>query len=221
MDAFLKNDPELKNDTLRELVTIRNLYDYCFNSQFDKNAVTDMIEQLYQNTKIPEHKKITENILQINNKLQPGAPAPFFTAEDRTGKNTSLSDFKGRFIYLNFFSTKSINSLKEMPKILDLVKKYGDKIVFISICTDDSLKTYKNFLKANPKYNWTILFNNSAPPGSTAKDLYNLKGIPAFFFINQYANLAQSPAPSPTDGFEYKLKGLFKPRKSNRIPGIR
>lgn len=221
LDVFLKSDPELKSDSLRELVIIRNLWDYCFNNQFEKQAVLDILEQLLEKTNIAEHKKIIQNILQVNYKLQPGAQAPVFTAADRTGKNISLGDLKGRYVYLNFFSTKSLNSLKEMPKIADLIKKYGDKLVFVSICTDDSLKNYKDYLKLNPKYNWTILFNNSEPKGKTAKDLYNLKGIPAFFFINQYGNLAQSPAPSPTQGFEYKLKSLFKPKRTNRIPGIR
>ena len=69
--------------------------------------------------------------------------------------------------------------------------------------------------------NWTILFNNSVQKGSTAYDLYNVKGLPAFFFINSYGNLAQSPAQSPTQGFEYKLKALFKPKKKDTKIGIR
>ena len=111
--------------------------------------------------------------------------------------------------------------MKEMPKIAELVKKYGDKVAFVSICTDDSLKTYRNYLKMNPKYNWTILFNGSSPKGNTALEQYNVKGLPAFFFINSYGNLAQSPAQSPTQGFEYKLKALFKPKKKDTKIGIR
>ena len=150
-----------------------------------------------------------------------GSKAPNFSAADRTGKIISLSDFNKRYVYLNFFSTKNIESMKEMPKIAELAKKYVDKVVFISICTDDSLKSYKNYLKANPKYNWTILFNNSAPKGSAAYEQYNLKAVPAYFFINSYGNLAQSPAMSPTQGFEYKLKALFKPKKKDTKIGIR
>ena len=108
-----------------------------------------------------------------------------------------------------------------MPKIADLVKKYVDKVVFISVCTDDSLKTFKNYLKSNPKYTWNILYNNSSPKGSTAYDLYNIKALPAFFFINSYGNLAQSPAKPATQGFESKLRALFKPKKSDTKIGIR
>jgi thiol-disulfide isomerase/thioredoxin len=219
--GFLKSDELLKNETLRELVTIRNLWDYYFDKQFERQQVVAVIEQFWNETKIPEHRKIADNILQIAYDLQPGAAAPVFTAVDRAGKKVSLNDFKGRYIYINFFSTRSISSLKEMPKILELNKKYADKMVFISICTDDSLKTYKEFLRANPKYTWTILFNNSETKGKTAKDLYKIKGLPAFFFINNYGNLVQSPAIAPTQGFESKLKGVFKVKKGNTKTGIR
>jgi thiol-disulfide isomerase/thioredoxin len=219
--AFVKKDPLLANDTLCELVIIKSLWDFYYNPQYDREQVLAVIEQFFEATKIPENKKIAGNILQIAYKLSVGSKAPVFSASDRTGKAISLADFNKRYVYINFFSTKDIGSMKEMPKIAELVKKYADKMVFISICTDDSLKTYKNYLKTNPKYNWTILFNNSLPKGNTAYDLYNVKGLPAFFFINQFGNLAQSPAKSPTQGFEYKLKALFKPKKSDTKIGIR
>lgn len=218
---FVKKDPLLANDTLCDLVIIKSLWDYYYNPQFDKGQVLAIVEQFFESTRIPECKKIAGNILQMAYKLSVGSPAPIFSATDRTGKTISLSDFKKHYVYVNFFSTKDIGSLKEMPKIADLVKKYADKVTFISICTDDSLKNYKNYLKANPKYNWTILFNNSLPKGSTAYDLYNVKAVPAFYFINSYGNLAQSPAQSPTQGFEYKLKALFKPKKKDTKIGIR
>jgi len=221
LEAFMRNDPLLRNDTLRELVSLRNLWDYYYSPQFEKDQVVAIIEQFFETTKIAVHKKIATNMLQIAYKLQPGVAAPVFKATDRNGKTVSLADYKGRYVYINFFSAKSIVSLKEMPKIAELNKKYGDKVSFISICTDDSIKTFKAYLKANPKYNWQIVFNNSEQKGSTAKDLYNVKGVPAFFFINQFGNLMQSPAQPASQGFEYKLRALFKPKRSNTKIGIR
>jgi hypothetical protein len=215
---FIKKDPALTNDTLRELVILKNLWDYYYNPQFDNSQVVAIVEQFFETTKIPEHKKIAGNILQIAYKLSIGSAAPDFASVNKAGQVTGIKDLKGRYIYLNFFSTKSINSLKEMPKIADLVRKYSDKVSFVSICTDDSLKTYKDYLKNNPKYTWTILWNG--PKSGSAYEKYNLKGVPAFFFINPYGNLAHSPAKSPTQGFEYKLKAIFKPKKSENKIGI-
>jgi peroxiredoxin len=220
LNAYVKSDPLLKNDTLRELVILRNLWEFFYSPQFNNAGVVNIVEQLNQSTKIPEHKRIASNILQYAYKLQQGSVAPNFAVEDKTGKLVTLKDFKGRYIYLNFFSTKSVTSLKEMPKIMDLVKKYGDKCTFISICTDDSIKSYKAYIKANPKYTWPILYN-SGSKGNTAKDIYNTSGEPAYFFINNYGNLMQSPAKSPTQGIEGKLKALFKPKSRGNKIGIR
>ncbi|MGZ4037706.1 MAG: TlpA family protein disulfide reductase, partial [Bacteroidia bacterium] len=219
-NLFLKNDPLLKNDTLRELVIIRNLWDYYFSPQFDMRQVVDVVEQFRQETKIAAHKKIAENILTIAYKLQPGGKAPGFTATDKGGKEISLSDYKNKYVYLNFFNTKSVNSLNEMPKVMDLVKKYGDKVVFISICTDDSLKAYADYVRANPKYTWSVLYNGVGRTG-TAKEAYNVRGVPACFFISNYGTLLQSPAQAPTQGFEFKLKALFKPKRNGNKIGIR
>ncbi len=220
--SFAKADDLLKtNDTLCELVIIRSLWDYYYSPQFNPEMVLAIIEQMAGTTRIKVHKKILDNILQIAYNLNVGVKAPDFEALDKTGKLVSLSNYKGRYVYLNFFSVKSISSLKEMPKIADLVKKYGDKMMFVSICTDDSIKTYKEYIRANPKFTWPILYNNGGQRGKTAYDVYNLQTVPAFFFINQFGNLAQSPATAPTQGFEYKLKALFKPKKKDTKIGIR
>ena len=86
------------------------------------------------------------------------------------------------------------------------------------MCLDDSVKTYKAFLKANPKQDWIILFNDK---NSTAKKAYNIKTLSGFFFINQQMQLAQSPATKPSEGLEYKFNALFRPRKKNTIIGVR
>ncbi len=219
LKTFVKKDPLLANDTLCELVIIKSLWDYYYNPQYDKEQVHAIIEQFFESTKVPGLKKIASNILQIINNLSVGSNAPEFWGIDRTGKRLSKADFAKRYIYLNFFSTKNIESMKEMPKIMDLVKKYGDKVAFVSICTDDSVKIFKNYLKQNPKYTWTILQDGKGFEDASFHK-YNLKGLPAFFFINSYGNLAQSPAQSPTQGFEYKLKAMFRPKKKDTKIGI-
>ena len=83
---------------------------------------------------------------------------------------------------------------------------------------DDSIKTYKAYLKANPKQDWTILYQNQ---NSTAKQAYNIKNFSGFFFINNVMQLAQSPALMPSEGIEYKFNALFRTRKKNTITGVR
>lgn len=213
-----KSDKSITNDTVRELLILKGLIDFYYSADFDKKQVQSVIEQLYRETTIEQHKKIAGNLLQSVYKLQPGAPAPDFIAIDKTGTSANLSNYKGKYIYLNFFSSESENSMKEMQKIIDLKKKFNDKITFVSVCLDDSIKAYRNYLKANPKQDWVILYQNQS---STAKQAYNIKNFSGFFFINNVMQLAQSPALMPSEGIEYKFNALFRTRKKNTITGVR
>ena len=213
-----KEDKSIANDTLRELLILKGLIDFYYSPDFDKKQVQSVIEQLYRETKVQEHKNISFNILQIINQLQPGAKAPDFVANDKNGQSVNLYNYKGKHVYLNFFSSESETSQKEMQKIIDLKKKFNDKVTFISVCLDDSVKTYKAYLKANPKQDWTILHQTK---NSSAKQNYNIKTLSGFFFINPQMQLAQSPALMPSEGIEYKFNALFRPRKKITIIGVR
>jgi thiol-disulfide isomerase/thioredoxin len=213
-----KADKTIKNDTLRELLILKGLIDFYYSPDFDKQQVQSIIEQIYRETKVAEHKTIAINMLQTIYKLQVGAMAPNFLANDKAGLQVNLTNYKGKYIYLNFFSSDSETSQREMQKIIDLKKKFNDKITFVSVCLDDSLKSYKSYLKANPKQDWIILHQGK---NSTAKQAYNIKTLSGFFFINPQMQLAQSPALMPSEGIEYKFNGLFRPRKKNTIIGIR
>lgn len=160
-------------------------------------------------------------MLSFMNKLLVGSEAPLFSARAANGKMGSLQMFKGKWVYLNFFSTGNAQSLREMPKIASLKKQYGEKLVFLSICLDDSLKTYTQYLRSNPRFNWPIWFSNEIGLSKTAKEAYFVSGTEAYFLISNLGALALSPAPSPSDGIEYRLNLLFKPKRKNTKTGIR
>ncbi len=221
LSEFMKGDKFLKADSLRELVILKNLWDFYFSADFAPEAVATITSALQQKTKVKQHKKIANNMLAYFNKMQTGSLAPGFSARTKEGTMGTLSSFKGRWVYLNFFSTANTESMREMPKIDALRKKFGDKVVFVSICLDDSLKTYTNYLKTNPKFNWTIWYNYDKSLTKTAKDNYFVTGTEAYFFINNFGYLAQSPALAPSKGIEYKLNSIFKPAKKNTRTGIR
>jgi hypothetical protein len=218
---FAKQDKFLKNDSLCELVLLKNLWDFYFSTDFVPDAVRNIVSQLNTQTRNREHQKIAATMLAYFNRMQAGSQAPGFSARNKEGTISSLSAYKGRWIYLNFFSTRNVESLKEMPKIAAMRKKFGDKVVFVSVCLDDSLKTYMNYIRSNPKFDWPIWFSNEASLTKTAKENYYITGTEAYFLINNSGYLAQSPAPSPSQGIEYKLNTIFKVRQRTTKTGIR
>jgi peroxiredoxin len=221
LNDFASKNWLLKNDTLRELVLIHNLWQFYFSPEFSPEGVKSIVNQLALQTKIKEHQLIIREMQAYFNKLRVNSEAPDFSARTPNGKMASLSSYKGKWVYLNFFSTNNIESLKEMPKILELKKKYGYKVSFISICLDDSLKSYNKFLKDNSKYDWPIWFNNEKSLTKTAKQKYSVAGDEAYFLISNQGLLAQSPAISPSAGIEFRFNILFKIKKKEFKTGIR
>jgi hypothetical protein len=221
LNAYFKDDKFLKKDSIRELVILQNLWTFYFNPDYNTESIKRLVSQIHSFTKIEEHKRICSTMLSFMNKMLPGSEAPVFIAKSSSGKPVTLNSFKGKWIYLNFFSTSNTESLREMPKILALKKKFGDKVVFLSVCLDDSLKTYKDYLTANPRFNWPIWFNNGVLSGKSAREAYSVTGTEAYFLISNQFYLVQSPALSPSQGIEYRFNMLFKPKRKNTKTGIR
>ena len=65
-------------------------------------------------------------------------PAPDFrlpeiSSSGLTGRKVGLADFEGRPVFLEFMSPLCGHCLKMTPIIRNLEKKYGDRVVFISV----------------------------------------------------------------------------------------
>lgn len=217
---YVKDDKLLNsNDTLKELVLIQNLYHFYFNDKFNPYAVQILLEQLLTSTKIDAHKKIIQNIIQEFNHLKQGMPAPDFTALLKDSTIFQLYSVQKQIVYLNFFSLKSPHALKEIKEIQFLNNKFGNKVKFISVCTDDNFKDFREFVNKNPQYKWLFLWSYQPPNDLSAKVKYNVKATPLFFLINTDKTLMLSPAPAPSDGIYYNFQKMFNKKNPNRIGG--
>jgi peroxiredoxin len=214
LDLLLKNDSWLQNDSLRELVMLKGLYELYYTSNFEKNNIQNMIEQIVGYTTNVEHKKIGTNILRIFKNLQVGTIAPDFALKDINGKTYALSDYKNHFIYLNFFGLKSNESLQELKKLESIYKEYKNSIIIISICTDNkSNDELKLFLNKNKNYKWLFL---DAGSREDVLNEYVVKYPNLYYLINREGYFVQSPAKKPSEGIQFKLSSMFYPKRKIR-----
>lgn len=134
-----------------------------------------------------------------------GKPAPQFTLKDETGKTVSLSDFKGKYVYLDFWGVgcgPCIYDIKNhSPK---LHEKYKDKnIVFINISVDENESNWK---KALTKYHLDGV--NLLAEGWTRNPVckaYDVNAIPHYVLIDKEGNFIEHRAPRPSE----KIDALF------------
>ncbi|QAT39568.1 TlpA disulfide reductase family protein [Clostridium sp. JN-9] len=104
-----------------------------------------------------------------------------FRLQDVSGKNVSLSDFKGKKVFLNFWATWCPPCKGEMPDIEKLYDETKNSdLVILAVNIGEDRDTVQSFLKSN-NYNFNVLLDISQ--GTAGK--YNIRGIPTSYFINK------------------------------------
>jgi len=81
-------------------------------------------------------KRFMEKYTETKNKWIQGTPAPDFTTKDLKGQTVKLSDFKGKYVLLDFWASwcrPCRNKAKELKKILPELEKRGIRICGLSM----------------------------------------------------------------------------------------
>jgi thiol-disulfide isomerase/thioredoxin len=116
-----------------------------------------------------------------------GPVAPDFTLQDLSGKMTSLSQFAGKVIILDFWATWCPPCRMSIPELVKLQERYAEKgLVVIGISLDDPLQfpnAYLNAFKEKFKINYQILRYN----GGVIGDYFGSESpaIPTLFVIDR------------------------------------
>ncbi len=201
---FLNNVKELKSPEIRnELIGILSL-------QF--NANTPHIEEIYKDMMAlsTDEKFKTEMTSSFEKmmKLGKGKPSPLFeNYENIKGGTTSLSDFKGKYVYIDVWATWCQPCLREIPALKEIEKEYhGKNIEFVSISVDRNKAhdTWKKMI-AQKKLSGVQLFADKSFRSEFVFE-YAINAIPRFILIDPNGNIISSDAPRPSSS---NLKEMF------------
>lgn len=126
-----------------------------------------------------------------------GGPAVDFTYPDLNGKQTSLSDFKGKVVLVDVWATWCGPCKGEIPHLKKLEKEmHGTDVVFMSVSVDveKDHQKWKDFV-ASEELGGVQLF---ASGWSDIAKFYNIKGIPRFMVFDKKGNIVSADAPRPS-----------------------
>lgn len=108
-----------------------------------------------------------------------------FKLKDLDGKELSLSDLKGKKVFLNFWATWCPPCKAEMPEIEKLYQETKDSnLVIVAVEIGEPLDTVKPFIDKN-KYNFKVLLD----PDQSVATKYNITSIPTSYFIDVDGNI--------------------------------
>ncbi|MBE9536234.1 MAG: redoxin domain-containing protein [Proteobacteria bacterium] len=116
--------------------------------------------------------------------LKKGKEAKPFTLKDLEGKDVSLSDYKGKIIFLNFWATWCPPCRKEMPSMEALQKIIGiENFVILAVATDRKGEKLVRPFVEEKKISLKVLIDDK----SDVSDLYGVVALPTTYIIGRDA----------------------------------
>ena len=203
LHKLIGSNPKHKRKQFRELVMLKGLNDAFANDNLQWLPLLLTLDSLYITTEYPIHQQIAQNIADNSLTMAKGTVALPFELPDTVGNMMSLSDFKGKYLYLQFANTQTYSSAAEFDVLKRVYNRYKGLCIFVTILTDSDKEKAKKFIADN-SLNWTFLF---AEINSKVISDYKVRAYPTYYLIDPQGMLVMSPAPSPAENFE---KYLFK-----------
>ena len=127
--------------------------------------------------------------------LAAGSDAPDFTVQDNTGASVKLSDYRGKTVVLDFWSTWCGPCQMSLPHTSSVAKKFAAKgVVVLAVNVWDTKEAFKGWLPQHPEYSAIKFALDPAgrSPDSIASKLYHVSGIPTQYVIDKNGKVFQS-----------------------------
>ena len=113
--------------------------------------------------------------------VRTGSEAPDFTLTDLEGNQVTLSDFRGKNVFLNFWASWCEPCVAELPDIEQIYQDFRNKdLIVLTVNTGEDSATVKELIESEG-YSFFVLLDSNL---DTAR-LYKASQIPASFFINK------------------------------------
>ncbi len=113
--------------------------------------------------------------------IPPAADPVEIQLKDQNGRMTSLSEFRGKIVFINFWTTWCLACVIEMPSMEKLHQKFKDKdFVMMGINLQESDATVLKFFKEY-KLTFTTLLDSTGDVGT----VFRIRGIPTTFILDK------------------------------------
>jgi thiol-disulfide isomerase/thioredoxin len=217
---LMKNSPGESDYTLISMeeanrgIKNQKIKDYIFYKFFSDHVTYSGIENILSITELfdkhcsnNEYRELIETSIAKWEAIATGKPAPNFSYPDINGKTISLSDFKGKYVYIDVWATWCGPCKTESPHFESLKKEYekNSNIVFLSISVDESKEAWEKMVKEKELSDYQLF------GGGWASDItknYLVQSIPRFILIDKQGKIVSANTERPSGKIREVLKKL-------------
>ena len=203
-------DQKIANDSVRD----RAKYDV-LSSHVRYAGVEDMetaLPDFYART-APQYKNKLEELAQPWEALAAGNPAPDLELHTLDGETAHLSDFKGRYVYVDFWATWCGPCKAEIPHLEKMQETLKDaNVAFVSISVDNTKEPWLQMVEEKDLKGTQLHEGSSA---DQIKSEYLVYSIPRFVIIDPEGKIVDAQAPRPSGDATEVLQQLLTNHKTS------
>ena len=193
----LANVAKYSNDSIVRAESIA-LYRSLPEAQRSGNEAMEIYQLLYPPVTVKIGEKIADTLLR-----------------DLAGSTHQLSDYKGKYLLIDFWSIGCGPCVAAMPELKRLHESRNENLMVISFSLDQKAETWKK-ASAELKVEWTDLSDGKGMTGLASK--YGVSGIPHYILISPESVLLDSWVGYSEGLLEKKVAQFVKTTAAGPLP---
>ena len=124
-----------------------------------------------------------------------GKPSPDFKGVDVNGKEYTLADFRGKYVYIDVWATWCGPCRQEIPYLKKLDEDYKDaQIVFLSLSVDQDKAKWEQMVKEQSMSGVQLHIGQN----TSFQEAYKIEGIPHFILLDREGKILDMKMSRPS-----------------------
>jgi peroxiredoxin len=192
---------EFTNQKVLDYVLYKVMYSRVNEFQLEEKTLTGFKEHCKNQAYI---KDVDERFRELRT-IMPGTQAPDFTLYDFNDKARKLSDFRGKYVLLDFWGVTCGICMKEFPYLKQIEEDYmGLNIVFVGICIENNQELMRKKVKSLDLKGIQLItkLDLNSP---LLKD-YKINHTPVYMLIDKDGTIVDPRAPYPSQNLKNLLE---------------